>query len=142
MAVRAFVALVLLGQTALVVNAYGDPHRRFGFQPFRESSTWEAEIVRVTADGREVGIDEPWPGGYRWDDLVGWSVLQRPDRRRHAYASFDSSVEHLSAALDWVADHTPLDTETVYLEARVEGTRNTRGPIRLTLRSETREEAG
>lgn len=141
MAVRVFVAVVLVGQVGLLLRAYADPHSFFGFQPFPESSTWEAEIVRVTVDGRRVGIDEPWPGGYDWDELVRWRVLERPDRRRHAYVSFDASIDFLDEALDWVADHTPRDTETLYLEANVEGTRNTRGPVRLVLRTDEREEA-
>ena len=97
--------------------------------------------MRVTVDGRRVSIDEPWPGGYDWDALVRWRVLERPERRRHAYVSFDASIDSLDEALDWVADHTPRDTETLYLEAKVVGTRNTRGPVRLVLRTEEREEA-
>lgn len=139
---RAFVAFVLVGQAALLVRAYADPHSYFGFQPFPESSTWEAEIVRVTADGRRVGIDEPWPGGYDWNDLVRWGVLEHPERRRHAYVSFGASIDFLDEALDWVADNTPEDDETRYLEASVEGTRNARGPVRLVLRSDEREEVG
>ena len=139
--VRGFVAAVLVGQAGLVVRSYWDPHNFFGFQPFNESSTWRADIVRVTTDGRRVPIDEPWPGGYDWDDLVGWGVLQDPGRLKHAYSGLDASLDFLDEALDWVADHTPDDTETTRLEAEVTGYRNTRGPHRLVLRSELREEA-
>jgi hypothetical protein len=139
--VRAFVVVVLAGQAVLVVRSYWDPHNFFGFQPFNESSTWQADIVRVTADGRRIPIDEPWPGGYEWDELVGWGVLQGPDRLKHAYSGLDASLDFLDESLDWVADHTPDDTETLYLEADVTGFRNTRGPEHRVLRSATREEA-
>lgn len=139
--VRAFVVVVLLGQAALLVRSYTDPHNFFGFQPFNESSTWRADIVRVTSDGRRVPVEEPWPGGYDWDELVGWGVLQRPAQLKHAYTGLDASLDFLAESLDWVADHTPDDTETRYLEAHVTAYRNTRGPAQRVLRSDEREEA-
>ena len=139
--VRAFVVVVLVGQALLVVRSYWDPHNFFGFQPFNESSTWRADIVRVTADGRRVPIEEPWPGGYDWDELVGWGVLQHPDRLKHAYSGLAASLDFLQESLEWVADHTPADAETLYLEAEVTGFRNTRGPRPAVLRSDVREEA-
>lgn len=139
--VRGFVAVVLIGQAMLLVRSYWDPHNFFGFQPFNESSTWRADIVRVTADGRRIPVDEPWPGGYDWDELVGWGVLQDPDRLQHAYSGLDATVDFLGESLDWVADHTPDDAETLYLEADVTGFRNTRGPEHRVLRSDEREEA-
>lgn len=138
---RSFVAVVLVGQVFLVVRGYVDPHKFFAFQPFNESSTWRADIVRVTADGRRVPIEEPWPGGYDWDELVRWEVLERPARMRHAYSGLGTSLDFLDDALDWVADHTPEDTETLYLEATTEAYRNTRGPEIRVLRSDIREEA-
>lgn len=139
--VRGFAALVLLGHGALLARGYADPHKLFAFQPFNESSTWRAEVVRVTADGRRVPIEEPWPGGYDWDELVDWGVLERPTVLRHAYTGLDASLDFLDEALDWVADHTPDDVETLYLEAITEGYRNTRGPEVRVLRSDVREEA-
>ena len=139
--VRAFVATVLIGQAVLIVRSYWDPHNFFGFQPFNESSTWRADVVRVTADGRRVPIEDPWPGGYDWDELVGWGVVQEPGRLKHAYSGLDASLDFFAEALDWVADHTPDDPETLYLEAEVTGFRNTRGPQHRVLRSEEREEA-
>ena len=68
-------------------------------------------------------------------------MLQRPERLRHAYSGLDASLDFLDEALDWVADNTPADTETLYLEAEVTGLRNTRGPEHRTLRSDDREEA-
>lgn len=144
--VRAFFVGVLLTQAVLVLRSYDDPHNFFGFQPFNESSTWKADVVRVTADGRRIPIDEPWPTGsgddsYDWDDLVGWRVVQHPERMKHAYSGLDASLDFFDEALDWVADHTPADTETLYLEAEVTGFRNTRGPDERVFRSDDREEA-
>lgn len=149
--VRTFFVTVLVAQTVLILRSYDDPHNFFGFQPFNESSTWQADIVRVTVDGRRIPIDEPWPSGsgrassghagYDWDELVGWRVIQRPERTKHAYSGLDASLDFFDESLDWVADHTPLDTETLYFEAEVTGFRNTRGPEHRILRSDDREEA-
>jgi hypothetical protein len=141
LAVRAFVVLVLVVHALLLVRSYWDPHNFFGFQPFNESSTWRADVVRVTAAGERVPVEAHWPGGYDWDELVGWGVLERPDRLKHAYSGLDASVDFLDEALDWVADSTPRDTQTLYLEARVTGYRNGRGPEQRVLRSAVREEA-
>ena len=138
--VRGFVAVVLVGHALLIVRGYADPHKFFAFQPFNESSTWRADIVRVTADGRRIPIEEPWPGGYEWDELVRWRVLERPGTMRHAYSGLGTALDFLDDALDWVADHTPDDDETLYLEASVTGYRNTRGPETRVLRSAVREE--
>lgn len=138
---RGFSVVVLVVHGGLLVRSYADPHNFFGFQPFNESSTWQAEIVRVTADGERISVDEPWPGGYDWDDLVGWRVLQRPERLKHAYSGLDATLDFLDESLDWVATHTPRDTETLYLEASVTGYRNTRGPEHRLLRSDVREQA-
>lgn len=132
---------VLVAQAVLLVRSYADPHNFFGFQPFNESSTWRADIVRVAADGRRIPVADPWPGGYDWDELVDWGVLQRPDRLKHAFSGLDASLDFLAESLDWVADHTPDDAETLYLEAVVTGYRNTRGPDERVLRSALREEA-
>jgi hypothetical protein len=139
--VRGFVAVVLVGHAVLIVRGYADPHKFFAFQPFNESSTWRADIVRVTADGRRIPIEDPWPGGYEWDELVRWRVLERPGTMRHAYSGLGTSLDFLDDALDWVADNTPDDGETLYLEARTEAYRNTRGPEVLVLRSDVRDEA-
>ena len=48
-------------------------------------------------------------------------------------------VDFLDEALDWVADHTPDDTETAYLEATVTAYHNTRGPETHVLRSHRRD---
>ncbi len=139
--VRGFVVIVLVGHAVLLIRGYSDPHKYFAFQPFNESSTWRADIVRVTGDGRRVPIDEPWPGGYEWDELVRWRVLERPDVQRHAYMGVGASLDFLDQALAWVAENTPDDAETLFLEARTEAYRNTRGPEVRVLRSPEREEA-
>ena len=139
--VRGFVAFVLVGHALLLARGYSDPHKLFAFQPFNESSTWRADVVRVTADGERLPVGLAWPGGYDWDELVGWRVLQQPSAVRHAYSGLGASLDFLDEALDWVADHTPDDHETLYLEARIEARRNGRGPEVVVHRSELREEA-
>ena len=112
------VLLVVVVQVALIVRAYSAPHREFGFQMFPEASTWRADIVRVTAEGERIPIDEDW-AGYRWNDLVEGRGLGNPAVRHHADAGLDGQLAFLDAALDWVAAHTPRDDETLYLEATV-----------------------
>ena len=133
----AFVAVVAI-QVGLAVNGYREPHKYFAFQPFNESSTWQADIVRVTWDGREIPVDEEW-SGYDWDTLVDMSALQHPEGLRHAYMGVDATLDFLDHALDWVAEHTPADAETRYLQATVTYFENTRGPHHVVLRSQDRE---
>lgn len=130
-------AVAVTAQVGLALNGYRDPHKFFAFQPFNESSTWRADIVRVTWDGRRVPVDDDW-AGYEWDELVDMSALQRPQQLRHAYMGVDATVDFLDDALDWVARNTPADRDTRYLEATVTYFRNTRGPEHLVLRSEDR----
>jgi hypothetical protein len=137
---RVFVATVLLVQVGLALNGYRDPHKFFAFQPFNESSTWQADIVRVTWDGHRVPVSEPWDG-YDWDTLVHMSALQSPDQLRHAYMGVGATVDFLHDALDWVATHTPDDRDTRYLEASVTYYENTRGPRHVVLRSVERSPA-
>jgi hypothetical protein len=132
--VRAFVVVVLAAQVAFALNGYRDPHKFFAFQPFNESSTWTADIVRVTWSGERIPIDEEW-FGYDWDGLVHMAALQHPGRLRHAYMGVDATVDFLDEALDWAATHTPADPETRYLEATVTTFENTRGPSVKVLRS-------
>ena len=140
--VRAFVVVVLVGHAILLARGYVDPHKLFAFQPFNESSTWRADVVRITTDGQRVPIEDEWPGGYDWDELVGWGVLEHPSASRHAYSGLDATVDFLGESLDWVADHTPDDAETLYLEARVEMRRNARDHGVRVLRSDVRDVAG
>ena len=88
----------------LIVRGYLEPHPVFAFQMFREASSWQADIYRVTPAGERIDIRDDWPG-YEW------------------------------SALDWVAENTPLDRETVRLEADVTYWENERGPFFVTFRS-------
>ncbi len=120
-----FVVAVLAVQVGFALNGYRDPHKYFAFQPFNESSTWQADIVRVTWDGRRVPIEGGW-AGYQWNELVGLPALRNPSQERHASNGVAATVDYLDEALDWVAVHTPDDTETRYFEATVTTVRNTR----------------
>jgi hypothetical protein len=131
------VATVVVVQLVLVARGYWSDHKEFAFQMFPESSSWRAEVVRVTADGRRLDVAEPW-SGYRWEELVTARGLGRPAVRHHADAGVDNQLAFLDAALDWVADHTPRDTETRYLEATVTYWRNTDDPRVVVLRSHER----
>ncbi len=131
-------AAILAIQLLLIVRAYSAPIDTFGFQMFPESSQWEADIVRVLRDGSRIDIAEPWPGGYRWDMLVDARGLGSPRGLHHADAGLDATLHLLQASLDWVAGHTPADTETVRLEATVTVVHNGRSPTTRLLVSETR----
>ena len=120
---RVVVLSVVLLQLGLAVRGYSSDHKPFAFQMFPESSTWRADVVRVTTDGRRVPIESPW-SGYRWDDLVRDVGLQDPSVRRHADAGLANQLAFLRSALDWVADNTPRDHDTRYLEATVTSRHN------------------
>lgn len=132
-----FVGLVLLSLT-MVVRAYRAPHMEFGYQMFPESSEWQAEIVRITADGNHVPIGEPWYG-YEWRELVRGRGLTVPERRHHADAGIDNQLEFLTEALDWVAANTPDDPETVRYVANVTVWPNLGDARTLTITSEERD---
>jgi hypothetical protein len=138
---RLVVLAVVLLQLALVARGYWSDHKEFAFQMFPESSTWRASVVRVTADGRRVPIELPW-SGYRWEELVRDRGLSYPQLRHHADAGLDNQLAFLEAALDWVADHTPRDRETRYLEASVTSWHNADRPTVEILRSHVRERPG
>jgi hypothetical protein len=129
--------LLIVTQLGLGLNGYRDPHKFFAFQPFNESSTWRADIVRVTWDGARVPVGEDWDG-YDWNRLVHMSALQNPGQLRHAYMGVDATVDFLDGALDWVAANTPADHETRYLEAVVTYHRNTGRAEQVVLRTADR----
>ena len=133
-AAGACIVVVLGTQVALAAHGYRDPQKLFAFQMFNESSTWQADIVRVTWDGRRIPVSEDW-AGYDWNRLVDMPALSGGARQRHASMGIGSTLAYLDDALDWVARHTPRDTETRYLEATVTSYRNTRGPTVTVLRS-------
>ena len=128
-------------QVALIARGYWADHTEFAFQMFPESSTWRAEIVRVTTDGRRIPIERPW-SGYRWGELVQDRGLSSPSLRHHADAGLDNQLAFLDAALDWVAENTPRDRETRYLEARVTAWHNDDPPQLEMMRSAQRHGAG
>ena len=130
-------AVVLL-QLGLVARGYRSDHKEFAFQMFPEASTWRADVVRVTADGRRVPVERPW-SGYRWEELVPGQGLRRPAIRHHASAGLDNQLAFLESALDWVARNTPRDRETRYLEARVTSWHNADPPRASVLRSRVRD---
>jgi hypothetical protein len=138
---RLVVVLVVFVQLALVVRGYWSDHKEFAFQMFPESSTWRADVVRVTVNDARIPISEPW-AGYRWDELVPGQGMAHPGVRHHADAGVGNQLAFLDAALDWVAVHTPRDHETRYLEATVTYWRNTGGPQVVVLRSPDREPYG
>jgi hypothetical protein len=134
---RSVVALVVLTQLLLVARGYWSDHKEFGFQMFPEASTWQAEIVRVTADGRRVPVTQPW-FGYRWHELVTDRGLAHPEATHHADAGVDNQLAFLEAAIDWVAANTERDDETRYLEATVTYWHNGDGPTVVVMRSADR----
>ena len=138
---RVVVLAVVVLQLGLVARGYWSDHKEFAFQMFPESSTWRAEVVRVTADGRRVPIERPW-SGYRWDELVQSRGLSYPSVRHHADAGLANQLAFLEAALDWVADNTPRDTGTRYLEARITSWHNADPPRARVIRSSVREAGG
>ena len=137
---RAVVLAVVLLQIAFVARGYWSDHKEFAFQMFPESSTWRADVVRVTVDGRRVPIERPW-SGYRWDELVPNLGLSYPSIRHHASAGLDNQLAFLESALDWVASNTPRDSETRYLEATVTSWHNADPPQVGVLRSRVRARA-
>jgi hypothetical protein len=134
--VIAFVAL----QVGFIARGYSSDHKEFAFQMFPESSTWQADIVRVTADGRRVPVERPW-SGYRWEELVPNVGLRYPWVRHHANAGLDNQLAFLDSALDWVASNTPNDEETRYLEATVTAWHNDDPPRVEVFRSGERDPA-
>ena len=137
---RVLVVAVVVLQLGLVARGYWADHKEFAFQMFPESSTWRADVVRVTADGRRVPVEAGW-AGYRWDELVPDRGLRYPALRHHADAGLDNQLAFLDAALDWVAGNTPRDRQTRYLEARVTAWHNDDPPRVEVLRSDVREAA-
>jgi len=112
-------AAILIAQLLFIIGGYSADHAVFGFQMFPESSDWQATIERQLADGDLIDIREDWPGGYRWSDLVAGYGLSQPFSRHHADTGLVSTLDFFSAALEWVAANTPLDTEAVRLVATV-----------------------
>jgi hypothetical protein len=135
---RVVVVAVVAAQVGFAVRGYFSDHKEFAFQMFPEASTWRADIVRVTSDGRRVPIEETW-SGYSWNELVPNVGLRNPGVRDHAYAGIDNQLAFLDSALDWVAANTPRDEETRFLEARVTAWHNDDPPTEEVFRSDVRD---
>jgi hypothetical protein len=138
---RVVVVGVVLLQLGLVARGYWSDHREFAFQMFPESSTWRADVYRVTAQGRRIPVEVGW-SGYDWDRLVRDRGLSYPSVRHHADAGLQNQLAFLQAALDWVASNTPRDRSTRYLEAKVTAWHNADPPRVEIMRSRVREVSG
>jgi hypothetical protein len=134
---RVVVVAVVVLQLGLIARGYWADHKEFAFQMFPESSTWRADVVRVTADGRRVPVERPW-SGYHWDELVQSRGLSYPSVRHHADAGLANQLAFLRSALDYVARNTPRDHETQYLEATVTSWHNDDPPRVEVFRSHVR----
>jgi hypothetical protein len=134
---RVVVVAAVVLQLGFVVRGYSSDHTPFAFQMFPEASTWRADVVRVTADGRRVPVERPW-AGYRWDELMSGGSLRYPAVRHHADAGLANQLAFLRSALDYVADHTPRDRDTRYLEATVTSWHNADPPRVEVFRSHER----
>ena len=138
---RVVVVGVVLLQLGLVARGYWSDHREFAFQMFPESSTWRADVYRITAQGRRIPVEVGW-SGYDWDRLVRDRGLSYPSLRHHADAGLQNQLAFLQAALDWVAANTPRDHSTRYLEAKVTAWHNADPPRVEIMRSRVREVSG
>ena len=94
---------------------------------------------RATAGGCRSSAPGPGTGGTSWCAVAG---LRYPAVRHHADAGLDNQLAFLRSALDWVAENTPRDRETRYLEARVTAWHNADPPRVEVFRSGLREGAG
>ena len=134
---RVFIGAVVVAQISMIVVAYDTDHKTFGFQMFPESSRWQADVVRILDDGSRMPVNEGWE--YRWSDLVRNRGLTNPFVEHHADSGIRNQFGYFAGALDWVAENTPDDTTTVYLEAEVTYTDNGRGPFTRVFRSVERD---
>lgn len=134
------VALVMVLSVAVVAVAQRGPSPALAWRMFPEASSWTAEVWRVTADG-PVPIDDPWPGGYRWDDLVAGSGLAAPSSLHSASYGVAATLHLFQEVLAWVAANTPDDDETLRLEAVVMTRRNGGSPVATVVASPRRAPA-
>lgn len=134
--------VIVIGWVVISLSAIVAGHRStspvLAWQMFPEASRWRAEVVRVTADGDRIDVRAPWPGGYRWAELVDERGMGDPFAERDASYGIASTLDMLQHALDWVAVNTPNDHETVRLEATVTYRHNADPPRTVVLRSAPR----
>jgi hypothetical protein len=137
MRARIFVVAAVALQLFFIVRAYWDPHRRFGYQPFGEYSVWRADVVRVTRDGRRIPAGRKFHGT-RWSAHVRCCGLHSVSRLKPAKRGIGSTLAYFQLALDYVADHTPEDPDTLFYEAKVTYLRNRGDPVELIMTSKRR----
>jgi hypothetical protein len=121
-----------------IVAGYRGTSPVLAWQMFPEASRWQAAIARVTADGERIDVREPWPGGYRWAELIDEPRLRDPFTEHDAAYGVAATLDLLGHALDWVAANTPQDGETVWLEATVSYRHNADPPQVVVLTSALR----
>lgn len=120
-------------------NGYRSASPALTWQMFPEASTWQADISRITFDGRQIDVREPWGGGYEWSALVDGGGLSTPFTERPASYGIVVALDRLQHALDWVAVNTPEDDETAYLVAVVTYRHNADPPQTARLTSVSRD---
>lgn len=125
--------------TVGIGNGYRSASPTLTWQMFPEASTWQAEISRITFDGRQIDVREPWTGGYEWSAMVDAGGLSTPFSERPASYGIAVALDRLQHALDWVATNTPRDDETARLVAVVTHRRNADPPQTTRLTSVTRD---
>jgi hypothetical protein len=130
---RLIIAAVVVAQLTMIAVAYDSDHKTFGFQMFPESSRWQADVVRIDSEGNATPVNRDWE--YRWSDLVRGRGLTNPFVEHHADSGLRNQFGYFEGALEWVAQNTPDDLTTVYLEATVTYTDNGEGPFVRTFRS-------
>ncbi len=136
---RVVFACVVLASVGAVVAGQVGTSRLFAWQMFPETSTRHAEIVRITASGEAIDIDEPWPGGYRWSELVAGTGMENVTDPGPASYGVAVTTDRLQRTIDWVAANTPEDTETVRIRATLWTSHNGRAGTATILESVARE---
>ena len=138
---RVVVLAVVALQLGFAVRGYWSDHKPFAFQMFPESSTWRADVVRVTADGaahpgRAAVVGVPL-GRARAGPRAAATRRSATTRTPGSTTSSRSSRPRSTGS----RSNTPRDRETRYLEATVTAWHNADPPRTEVLRSRVREGA-
>jgi hypothetical protein len=145
-----FAAGWIVVQAALVTTAGSRPEAAFGFRMFPEASTINVHLMRRVASANGTALVDvangAWvavaPDGARrtthWRDRVKVGALSTFDHDLFASYGVEAQLARLRAALDDVALHSPDDTETKQLVARVTVKKNGHAPTVVDLESVTR----
>lgn len=109
-------------QVVAIVHAHFSEDKRFGFWMFAESSQFQAKLYRQLKDGTFVYAPkgtwvlhhaEGQTTEYAWDSMVRDFRLYQLEELKRAKTGMYVTLKYLQYALNYVADHTPQDTETV-----------------------------